>query len=342
MGYWPRALNFLEGLSYAHHPVLLQLPQETHKLVDGELVEWNGLRVPLHLDCNRNWSSQWTRWGCTNYFFAVPTRWTNCQLHEAHVAAKLRAWQPQLPLIDEEYSEHVAVYQAVLRAHARATAAAGSAAGGGAFVMAELGARWGTWGARAAAFLRRLEPKMPYVLHFVESEPMYCEALRQVMQLNSLHFDLDCQMASSKNLANWVSKQHHVDVLDLDIQGAELELLKDLPLLSAIGDKVFRMIIGTHSPDIQEELRALFKDWLVIYDLPYAKDRDCLRKHFRGAHLGFAVERSYRKVVDLECYNWSPWGRMANWDGELILDNPKFVRRNHFTMTDTQLVLDLL
>lgn len=61
----------------------------------------------------------------------------------------LRAWTPPLPLIDDEYAETVLNYHAVLRRHKK----------GGTLVVAELGARWGTWGARTIQLWRALHER---------------------------------------------------------------------------------------------------------------------------------------------------------------------------------------
>ncbi|OLQ09480.1 hypothetical protein AK812_SmicGene6916 [Symbiodinium microadriaticum] len=265
-----RAVNFLEGLSYPHHPVFMQpfdfigtlelkFPSVSYPVSEDFLVELGGLRVPIHLDCDRNRSAHWNEYGCMNYFYASPGRWTNCYLHEAYVHGGMPYMEPSLPIIDEEYSEYVAVYQAILRAR-------------GSYVMAELGARWGTWGARAAAALALLNP-MPYVLHFVESDPTYCRELSNVMALNRFSYSLDCDKASHEGLAKWILSQDHVDLLDLDVQGAEKDLMSDPALLEAIASKVYRLVIGTHSPEIHAEIVARFGSWIVIYNMPYAPDK---------------------------------------------------------------------
>ena len=41
----------------------------------------------------------------------------------------------------------------------------------------------------------------------------------------------------------------------------------------AIAQKVYRLVIGTHSPEIHEEIVRRFQDWIVIYDLPYTPDK---------------------------------------------------------------------
>ena len=44
-------LNVLDGKTYPHHPVMIQVPQLSYKLEPGLLTEHCGLKVPQHFDC---------------------------------------------------------------------------------------------------------------------------------------------------------------------------------------------------------------------------------------------------------------------------------------------------
>ena len=181
----------------------------------------------------------------------------------------------------------------------------------------------------------------------MESDPRYCGELADVMALNKLNYSLECVKASSEGLAAWIREQDHVDLLDMDVQGAEIDLLEDPTTFQAINSKVYRVVIGTHSPEIHQEIAARFQSWILIYDLPYAPNKQCLREHLRGAR-GDADQTGvdvghFHRILELGCYNWSPWGRIPNWDGELIFDNPHYVTpQRHFTMSDRDLVADEL
>jgi len=140
------AVNLLTGKSYLHHPVMMQVDLGPFPVEKDTLIEWNGLRVPAHLDCdifNNN-----TAWGNHFYFSEQASRWITCWEHHSAVRSGLRATLKQLPVVDEEYSELVATFESVLRARPSQP-----------YVVAELGARWGTWGARAVAFLRHRRPR---------------------------------------------------------------------------------------------------------------------------------------------------------------------------------------
>ena len=62
----------------------------------------------------------------------------------------------------------------------------------------------------------------------------------------------------------------HVDLVDVDIQGAEADALK--PAANALTGKVKRMYVATHDRDNEERLRALFGrlGWTSVYDYPRA------------------------------------------------------------------------
>eukprot|EP00966_Prymnesium_polylepis_P201879 4677246-Prymnesium_polylepis.1 len=147
------ANNLIDGQVYPHHPVLLQVNRtRTYPLSADVLTEWNGLRVPTGFDCDN--LNKWRAWGKYKYFYEVPSRWTMCLNAEAALASGSRDWVPPLPIlrvVDDEYFEHVAVYQSVLRSHPDRE-----------LNVAELGARWGTWGSRAVAFLRAQRPNAGY------------------------------------------------------------------------------------------------------------------------------------------------------------------------------------
>ena len=225
------ALNVLDGKRYRHHPVLRQVRQRVYPLEKENLVELNGLRVPAKYDCDifNNGSS----WGSNWYFFEVPTRWLACRQHLAAIDSGLLYESPALPMVDDEYAEHVAVYHSVQRAHALATrrARAGNAVGearGRPFVFAELGARWGTWAGRAGAYARSLG--LPFKLLLVEASRIHCNGIQQVLALNDLRgfAKVHCGLAEASHLRRWVSASSPVDAMDIDIQGAELELVPSL------------------------------------------------------------------------------------------------------------------
>jgi hypothetical protein len=201
-----RAVNFLECRTFEHHPVMLEVALDYYRAHHGYIMELNGLMVPANYDCDM--FNDGKPWGGHRYFFAVPSRWLACYVHQAYVQSglSLPVERPELPIVDEEYSEHVSVFQSVLRAKHK-------------FVMAELGPRWGTWTARAAAFMRRVHPMMPHELLMIEANEVFCEAATHVMAKNSIaDYELLCTLAGPENVVAWANGVDHIDLIDVDIQ----------------------------------------------------------------------------------------------------------------------------
>jgi hypothetical protein len=232
-------------------------------------------------------------------------------------------------LIDEEYAEHVSVYQSVFRAHWSKQQK---------FTVGEFGARWGTWGARAVALWRNLNPASDYDAFFVESDPLHCEGLRQVMSINEISYTLKCELADSGLLTSWLESKSSVDLLDLDIQRAELETLRTS--YEAVSSKVKRLIVGTHSSEIHKNLLKLFSSWIIIYDVPYSTDTSCIAKNLRRNY-DSTKEIGWDELIEKKCYTDTVFGPVANWDGEIVIDNPAFVEREKsFSMSDDTAKID--
>ena len=149
--------------------------------------------------------------------------------------------------------------------------------------------------------------------------------LKKVMKLNEMtSYSLSCESANSSMLSKWLESKESVDVLDVDIQGAELKLLTSSQ--QVIDVKVKRLIVGTHSQDIHDSLKSLFTSWIVVVDIPLGHDFGCLQEHLRRNY-NSTLEVQWDQILENnKCYHNTSFGPVANWDGELILDNPKFVR----------------
>merc|ERR1712139_658285 len=99
-----------------------------------------------------------------------------------------------------------------------------------------------------------------------------------------MNYKLFCQYASPQSLGEWIDSVDHVDLIDLDIQGAERMVLP--PVINKLNAKVYRIIIGTHQEGWHEKLKDLFvkkHGWIVIWEVNSKNDKsskDCVR-HFR-------------------------------------------------------------
>jgi hypothetical protein len=318
-------LNILECVAYPHHPVMLEVSLDFLPTEAGFITEWNGLKVPAAFDCDI--FNNGKKWGNHGYFYEVPTRWYACYLHEANLRSGLPLERPLLPFVDDEYQEQVAVYQSVLRAKR-------------AYNVVELGARWGTWGSRAIAMLRKRNP-LPYKLFMVEADKQNCQGIREVMSKNDISYQLECDYASPSNFLAWANQVDHIDLIDMDIQGAEEALLADEGVWKVLNEKVYRLIIGTHSPDIHNHTLKRLKDWFLLVDVPYNPNTGPIWKYLRG---NYQPNMPYRfqwdQLVKKGSYTNSVRGKVANYDGELIFDNPRFVKQKHFGLSDTSLIVD--
>jgi len=258
------------------------------------------------------------------YFYEVPTRWHACYLHQAFISSGLRTEVPALPFVDDEYAEHVSVFQSVLRADPDIG-----------FSMVELGARWGTWGARAIKMLTTTN-NMNYSLLLVEADKGNCEGLRHVMEKNKIQYTLDCNLASPGPFLEFAENKSRIDLIDLDIQGAELDFLN--ATFSVIESKVSRLIIGTHSIEIHAKIKEMFEHWLWIHEAPHTTPQcaDTTQLYLRGGYDPRNNERfKWEKIIEAGCYHETPFGKVSQCDGEIIVDNPRFMDQlKTFSLSD--------
>jgi FkbM family methyltransferase len=189
-----------------------------------------------------------------------------------------RHLRTEYPPFDEEYFEWIDLLEAVAAAEDR-------------FTMLELGAGHGRWTVNAAVALRH-SARLPGTLIAVEAEPTHFQWMVQHIKDNSVESEKVHLIQAAVNgsggkvgfyvgesnfggPANWYGQclggphvvdaislkallqpVEVVDLIDLDIQGAELEVLE--PAAREVDAKVKRVHIGTHGPKIDEGLSSLF------------------------------------------------------------------------------------
>ena len=75
-------------------------------------------------------------------------------------------------------------------------------------------------------------------------------------------------------LTTLLSSFQRVDLVDLDVQGSELEVLQ--AAAASVDERVKRVHIGTHNRKVEAGLRRLFKrlGWLSVFDFPGQGRRD--------------------------------------------------------------------
>lgn len=303
------AVNYLNQSGiYQHHPVMSNFCRRTYRIKPGTLVEFIGLIVPHDFDCKSNR-------GADNVIYAymdwVPARWLQCFESSAVVSAGFEWYAPTIFPIDEEYFEAVAVFEMVF------ASAVPDVHG---FVIHEIGARWGTWGARALVAMRDHHPR-PSVARatFFEANAQYCRDIDAVMALNGFGADsyaVHCGWADGEEWIRTTESLHHVDILDLDIQGAELPFFQTRGVMDVVKRKVRRVIIGTHSRGIHDAIAGIFAANGFAMKLNvrtnFGAPESCLVR-FRT---GRGNRNSLSCAADFEDYGKAVFG-----DGELVFDN---------------------
>ena len=233
---------------------------------------------------------------------------------------------------------------------------------GSTFTMSEVGARWGPWGARAAAFARVVRPDLRHSLHFVEPDPRSCDGIRIVAQLNQLDSSIDCGYARAAAWTRWAERQEFIDLVDIDIQGHEQTFVR--AIAHVLRQKVARVIVGTHGTMgneakaprnatgealdrnykrrfAHEQVKAVLADWILLSELVPVNHYRCIVRHMRGNKLYKADRFDWAAMKAKGCYHSTPLGPVAAWDGELIFDNPRFVNRSRaLSLADTELRID--
>jgi FkbM family methyltransferase len=180
---------------------------------------------------------------------------------------------PSYPHFDEEYFEWIDLLEAVALA-------------GNRFIMLELGAGFGRWTARAAA--ASSQRRLSYLLVAVEAEPTHFEWLRRNLRDNSVEMG-NCRLVNAAvtdrdgkvtfqvgnpadsygqsiggnteidaiSLRTLLLPLDFVDLIDMDIQGAELDVLA--AATEPLNQKVRRVHIETHSDQLHLDILRFFR-----------------------------------------------------------------------------------
>ena len=189
------------------------------------------------------------RWDCTPttyknpYVVYSPMRLVDCVRRVPESGAA------ELPIVDEEYFELADGLMAVA-----------AAPPGGKFVVAELGARYAPWALRTMYAARRLGRSREYYGIVMDNLGIHATWTRQHFALNG--FDPSQYRiiqgfafngaASQPNqnvyrLSKLLKDVDHVDLLDIDVQGAEKYILQSQQDAAAFEQKVVRVHIEAHS-----------------------------------------------------------------------------------------------
>jgi FkbM family methyltransferase len=194
------------------------------------------------------------------------------------------------PEFNEEYFPWIDVLESVLNAKEK-------------YVMMELGAGYGKWLARAAKALQQIS-SISYLLIGVEAEPEHYQWMKMHFSDNGIdpkdhilieaavsdkdghvmfetgradeHYEhqiitektspLSIKQVPAVSLNTLLDPHDRVDLIDLDVQGAELGILT--AAAEELNHKVKRIHIGTHNHFIEVGLRSFFSHmgWQCLND----------------------------------------------------------------------------
>lgn len=231
-------------------------------------------------------------------FLGIRTRWEFVDGLMPHTNSQVSQMWQEVPAPDVnglEYFEWVDLMEAVRSARER-------------FVFFELGAGYGRWAVRAAKLLQLLNPlplKMVVVepepthfewvrqhlrdndiepeehilvcapvaasagpVRFLVGEASTCYGQTIVADPGALEGGLEAQPMDAVALSTLLREFPRIDLIDLDIQGAEHEVLS--AAITELDRRVKRLQIGTHGAQIEASLRDLFREhnWELREDFP--------------------------------------------------------------------------
>jgi len=225
------------------------------------------------------------------------------------------------PDFDEEYFEWIDLLEAV--AHAE-----------GQFTMLELGAGFGYWLANAAAALKQ-STNLPYALVGVEAEPTHFRWMKENLIENQVDLS-QCRLIEAAvadrdgtigfhvgetphgGPADWYGQKiggptdvravslntllcslDNVDLIDLDVEGAEQRILEAAG--TEINAKVKRIHIETHSHEVEAGLRSLFTElgWVNLRDYPCQSETETEwgRVAFQGGVQSWVNPRFFSSAI---------------------------------------------
>mmetsp|Transcript_28208 Transcript_28208/g.66869 ORF Transcript_28208/g.66869 Transcript_28208/m.66869 type:complete len:541 (-) Transcript_28208:12-1634(-) len=354
----PALENPLEpGQRYMHSEELERFGRWAGELEAGYTTDWLGVRTRYAWDCVV---------AARGYYAFVPSRRLACEEYDrgmrdmmeqglaplpldslpmdlrerarrAPVPPEAAAPRPRvegfLPPLDDEYPEIVAMLRSVIRSR------------GNHFVVVELGASYGTWGARGVAAARRLYPMA--TSHFVGVEPARhrFRQMEQHMLSNNMENTtlLHAIISSSSPPAHagvgyathrppvmtlhaLLAPHDHVDYLDLDIQGQEKDVFSDPASVEAVNEKVYALHIGAHSPEIHEELRSLFLSdgWILEMDYPHTPRMEYCDSQVQPGEARFEGDAGAFLQRDRSCLVQTEQGPTYVRDGILSFFNDRF------------------
>ena len=282
------------------------------------VIEETGLHVPFQYDC--------LKWGIHQYHLHVVSRLHRCRMQQNDWEIGMQSTWVTPPLVDEEYAEMVAVYQAVLRA----------ASDGDTFTMIEAGCRWGTWAFRAAKLFLQHRPRGKVSLLLLDVDDLHHRGIDDVARANGIPPEMyqyvggaidDPELVAKQEAAirSWVGERL-IDVVDYDVQGAEKDSLPKLATFFELRAKT--VIVGTHQQGqrdypFQSQLWGPTfpaKHWELESWLPIQHPH-CFSQLGAWQNPASRFDTNWTAA---NCFNDTAFGQVTQWDGEMIYHNKRF------------------
>ncbi|MGD9968685.1 MAG: FkbM family methyltransferase [Hyphomonadaceae bacterium] len=219
---------------------------------------------------------------------------------EAQPGAEIprEVWFDATPVFSDEYYEWFDLAEAIEAARGR-------------FVMLELGAGYGRWCMNAEGLIRHLRPDLERHFTAVEGDPTHFLWLAQHFDDNGVgeasrrlveaavagqegevffavgdpakwwgqaivpqYYGAEHIPVRAVTLSSLLERQGVIDIIDMDIQGAELDVVTEA--IETLDVQVRRLHIGTHSQENERGLRALLTrhDWRCLQDFSLQQEHD--------------------------------------------------------------------
>ena len=104
-----------------------------------------------------------------------------------------------------------------------------------------------------------------------------------------------------KGVEEWIAKNEHCDLIDIDIQDAELEILGKAK--HSLDKHVYRVIGGTHSAELHQAIRTWSEDCIAVYDTPFSTDTKCIT-HALRRNYDPSREQDFRwkEILEKSCF----------------------------------------
>ena len=183
-----KGINIINSSAfYKHAEIFCHFPEIRVPVNREILVEFSGLKIPMGYDCPNIVPHEELPF---SMLYCAADVWTRCYLLEGLLKTGMEFYSPQLPIMAEEYGEYVELLQTLWKDGNEF----------GTFVMVEAGARWGTWGFRAAKAAEVFFGKeFNTSLLFFEVDENSCNAIHTVAKMNQFtDYKVECNPFSQK------------------------------------------------------------------------------------------------------------------------------------------------